>query len=307
MSLTRPEPSRPGSPIDAVAADAGLHLVADHLLDALVAGALEPSLVHVASADLGATDIGLLPLDGRHPTDLLVGFVAPAEWHALGIVTSGWAYPLGQRGSTQRTRTRVHLVTLVSRSGETAHRTQIEGDGEVAAALADEPRPAGEQVDLLRLALELPTDPPPCATDAYWTIEWLSALLALDEDDLRSWADVVDAHPAMQLLVPDDDLRHADFIEVAASFVRVCTWARLRRLAADGAFPVPELTPTEALWFDEGAFARFLLNRCPPLDMLRRQALDHLRGHLADRLLTTLGELGIPRRSWPDDADEHAA
>ncbi len=306
MSATRPEPSRPGPTTDVVAADAGLHLVADHLLDDLVAGELEPSLVHVASSDLVAADIGLLPLEGRHPTDLLVGFVAPARWHALGIVTSGWAYPIDQRAATDRRRTRVRLVTLVSRSGEIAHRTRVEGDDHVAAALADEPVPAGEQVDLLRLALELPTDPPPCTTDAYWTIEWLSALLARDRDEIGSWVDVVDAHPAMQLLV-DDDLRQADFVDVATGFVRICTWARLRRLAADGAFTVPELTSTEARWFDDGAFARFLLNRCPPLDMLRRQALDHLPGHLADRLLTTLGLLGVPRTSWPDDAGDHAA
>lgn len=290
----------PKSDRDPTAADAFVHLAADQLIADLRSG-LEPSLVHVADERHGRHEIGLEPLDGQHPSTLLVGFTAPEEWHALGLAVRGYAYPLSERSDVRtRQRTRVHIVTLISRSGETAQRMHVPDDLDLERALGADPGDAGgEQIDLLRLALGLGTDEPPCPSDVYWTIEWLSALLGTDTGALQTWPDVIVRHPAMRLL-HQTGRTEDDIVEVAAAFGRVCHWRRLRRWARDGAFTPPELVPSDGDWFDDGAFARFLLSRCPPLAMLRAQIREHLAGHLVARLERTLDALAIPASSWPD-------
>ena len=297
---------------DAVAADAFVHLVADQLIADLRRDALAPSLVHVTDDGCDRLEIGVKPLDGHHPTDLLVGFTAPPDWHALGMATRGWAYHLAERGSPTRHRARVQVVTLVSRSGEVAQRTHVDDDGDIAAALGAAPDgTAGEQMDLLHLALGQPTPEPPCDTDVYWVIEWLSALLQADAADLERWDDVVAHHPAIGLVHRsaartghvDPAFAGHDWTELVRAFHRAVTWSRLRALVELDRFSVPELVPSDAAWFDDGAFARFLLSRCPPLAMLRDQLSRHLSEPLAARLTAALDELGMPRSSWPDTSE----
>ena len=290
---------------DPVATDAFVHLVADQLVADLCAGDLSPTLVHITDDGTDRLEVGVRPLDGRHPTDDLVGFRAPETWHALGMATSGWAYAMAERGDPSRTRSRVHVVTLVSRTGELAHRTHVIDDDDLARALRDTPEdPAGEQVDLLRLALGLPTAGPPCDSGVYWTIEWLSALLGADPAELRSWDAVAARHPAMALLRAEatTTVRSPDeFVATVAAFNRVCNWERLRMLVNDGGFAVPDLVAADAAWFDDGGFARFVLNRCPPLAMLRSQVQDQLQPGLSERLDQMLEALRVPATSWPDD------
>ena len=297
---------------DPVAADASLHLVADELVAGLRSG-LEPSLVHVI-VDGPHAQLGLKPLDGHHPSELLVGFTAPSSWHALGVATRGHAYPIAERGaaSQSRPRARVDVVALLSRSGELAHRVHVRGDDDLAAALGAAPdETTGEQIDLLRLALGLPTDPPPCRSDVFWTVEWLSGLLGAAPEEVVTWDDVIARHPAMALLTRTGDAgdasRSDDFVDVVTAFCNVCTWGRLRSLVGDGRFTAPELVPSDAAWFDDGGFARFLLSPCPPLSMLRAQADGQLPDGLARRLHGTLDELGVPAAPWPDTAGGEAA
>lgn len=295
-SSTTPDPS---------AIDASLHLLVHQLADDLVNGDLTPSLLHVA-LDPDGFQLGILDLDGAHPSEFLLGFVAPDHWYALGSATAGYAYDIADRATLAPRRRRVHTATLLSRSGETAHRTLVQGD----AALSDDldgDEVTGEQIDLLRLSLGLPTAPPPCGTDVFWAIEWLSAILGGERP--TDWRDVACTHPALALLERADgapgrtdrteDVAE-DLTDAATAFVRVCTWRRLRHLVIDGRFEVPELTADDARWLDEGAFARFALTRCPPLSMLRQQAVDHLPAPLGQRLETTLDALGVPKESWPD-------
>ena len=291
--------------------DASLHLLADHLVEGLVAGDLAPSLLHVSVGDAEGFDLGLAPLDGRHPSELLIGTTAPPDWHAIGVATGGWAYHVSDRGSTDRRRSRVHVVTLVSRTGELAHRTEVQDPDAVGLPIpaVDEELPTGEQVDLLRLALGLPTDPPPCDTGVYWAILWLSDLLGTDPALVRSWRAVAERHPGISVLrqtADGDSLLgpEPDLVMVASQLARGLTWRRLRQLLARGGYEIDELTADDGEWFDDGAFARFVLNRCPPLPMLRRQLSAHLDEEITDRVLATLDRLGIPDAAWPDS---HAA
>lgn len=281
-------------PVDPLAADATLHLLADQLVRDLAADRLPPSLLHLALPDAEGCQIGFLPLEGDHPSDLLIGFTAPPEWYAIGIAAHGWAHHLDR--TSGRGRQRVHVVTLLSRSGEHAHRTWLDDE---PSALDDTDPPAGEQVDLLRLTLGLTTAPPPCESGTYFAIEWLAALLDTDAGAM-TWDDVCRHHPATTLLARHSRHRDEDFADIASSFARVCSWSRLRQLTVSGQFPAPELVASDGAWFDDGAFARYLLNRCPPLSLLRAQVRDHLPGPLADRLDRALRQLGVPETTWPE-------
>lgn len=282
---------------DHLATDASLHLLADHLTDALAAGDIEPCLLHVAAPGVDGFDLRVAPLDGRHPTDALLGQHAPDDWHAVGIATHGWAYHVAERGDPGRRRHRVHVVTLLSRSGEHAHRTRAD-DPDLGALLGGEP-PSGEQVDLLRRVLGLPTDPPPCGSSTYWSIEWLSALIAADVP-IRTLADAIVLHPVTALIRRGTSIGDVDLLDVLTAFHRVVSWNRMRELAILDRFSVPDLEPQDAAWLDDGSFARFVLNRCPPLHLLRRRLAAHVSVEAADDVLDLLDDLGVPDTAWPD-------
>jgi len=292
---------RPG---DTLAADASLHLLADHLAEALADGELVPCLLHVGGPDGDGFDLGILPLEGRHPTELLLGSLAPPDRHAVGIATSGWAYHVSERGDPARRRQRVHVVSLVSRSGEHAHRTHAD-DPDLRRSLAGGGTPEGEQVDLLRRALGLPTEPPPVDASAYWTIQWLADLAAADVTPTLQ--DALDRHPAMRLLRHGVRGADVDAGDVIAAFHRVLTWPRMRDLASRGRLEVPELAPADAAWLDDGAFARFVLNRCPPLHLLRHGASERLPAAVVEGIETLLATLDVPACAWPDLAEPPAA
>jgi hypothetical protein len=285
---------------DPSAIDASLHLLVHQLADDLAAGALAPALLHVALEPDGL-QLGLRELDGRHPSELLLGFVAPEGWYAVGSAAAGHAYGVADRATLAPTRCRVQTVTLLSRSGELAHRTIVENDPELTEQLAGE-EVEGEQTDLLRLALELPTSPPPCSTAVYWGIQWLAGLQTAAPP--ASWDDVARAHPALALLSADVVYGPDDLVDAAASFARVCTWRRLRELVVTGAFAVPGLDGSDARWLDDGAFSRWVLTRCAPLSSLRDDVLAQLPDDLGRRLVATLAELGVPDQAWPERPDD---
>lgn len=89
-------------------------------------------------------ELGLLPLDGVHPAELLDGFDAPEEWAAIGLVARG-------RSLTAERKGRVVITHLVGRDGA-EHGRVVDNKGEV---LIDSPAPVGELPRLLRQALAL--------------------------------------------------------------------------------------------------------------------------------------------------------
>lgn len=124
---------------------------ADLLLDAFLGAApADASLVRLARPDDGRHDVelGLLPLAGRHPVDLLDGFVAPPSWLALGVATGGWAGPAdGGPPSAHPDGVRVVQVVLVDRDGGVAGRVRFP-DGTVLR----EPPAMGAVLAALRAA-----------------------------------------------------------------------------------------------------------------------------------------------------------
>ena len=100
-------------------------------------------------------ELGLLPLDGVHPAELLDGFDAPPDWLALGLVCRGWASPTDKiRPSRHPKRRRVTSVVLADRAGNLVGRTTNE-DGTV---LVDGPPTEGHLLELLRAVLAVDDD-----------------------------------------------------------------------------------------------------------------------------------------------------
>jgi len=100
-------------------------------------------------------ELGLLPLDGVHPAELLDGFDAPPDWLALGLVCRGWASPTDEvRPSRHPQRRRVLSVVLADRAGNLVGRTTNE-DGTV---LVDGPPTEGHVLELLREVLAVDDD-----------------------------------------------------------------------------------------------------------------------------------------------------
>jgi len=123
------------------------------ILDAAVPATQNGVLVRLGVVEEGETlELGLLPLDGIHPAELLEGFEAPAEWFALGLVTRAWAAPMGDvRPSSHPARRRVCTTVLVDRDGRVVGRT-TGADGSI---LIDGPPEEGRLLDLLRQSLGL--------------------------------------------------------------------------------------------------------------------------------------------------------
>lgn len=131
----------------------------NHLADSLGRAVADNGggvLVHVAACPNGP-DVGILPLDGLAPAEVLLGSVAPANWAVLGVATQGWALPLDRPGS----RVRAEVVVLVARDGQVASRVRY-GDHAV-----DELPACGVTLDCLKRAFGLPTAPP-----GETTVDW---------------------------------------------------------------------------------------------------------------------------------------
>lgn len=122
-------------------------------------------LVHVVARHDGP-DVGILPLDGVAPADVLLGAVAPAEWAVLGMATQGWAWPLGGEPAG---RVRAEVVVLVTRDGRVVGRVR-QGDEVIT-----EPPASGITLDCLQRALGLPTAPPEAPLPQFLTdrsLDW---------------------------------------------------------------------------------------------------------------------------------------
>lgn len=303
MSAIPPAPSDP-SPIGPIADDASIHLLAELVLESLVSEAMPPSIVRFRRCG-SAIEMGMLPLDGAHPSGFLVGHRPDDDCFALGLAAQGWAYHLAERAWPDRSGSRVHLATIVSRSGERAHLTRVDDPAHPLNHIDDAP-PSGEQVDLLRRAFDLPTEPAPCPTGTYWSIEWLAGVSDLHaergvEAPPLGWPAVVAAHPAASLLrTGGEDPEDHDFIEMVASFARVCDWSRVRALVDSGGYRSAGLLSGDGAWFDDGSIARYLLGRCPPLATLRADVRAVVTPDADRRITEVLDALDVPDAVWPD-------
>ena len=268
MSVPAPrDPDRPGA--------ISLAACVDEADAALAPTTSDAAILRVANlgAD-GPDDLAWFPLDGGHPLDVLLGFVAPEHWVALGVSTPGEAHPVGDDGRVVRSTdpSPIRVTVLFDRSGRAAGRLRQGGD---VAAMPGSPE--GVVADACRRCLGLATGPPPATTALLWTLCWLDRLVdaagrAAASPRLASWAEVARLHPAASSPPPGP---HADVGPepgaLAAATVLLAEawpWSRLRADPSliDVPGPLPE--PHVIRWMDDGMWARWLLSTFPTVDDL---------------------------------------
>ena len=233
-----------------------LERVVDVLLNARPDEGEGAMLVHVVATDDGL-DLGVKPIDG-HPSEHLLGFVAPDAWDALGLVANGWASPMGAvRPSQHPDRVRTSSAVLVCRDGRVFAKT-VGADGTAHTR----PPSSGVLLDGLHRALGLDTAPPEDTTAGLFALHWLQAIAARPERAMR-WPAAAAVHPAAELLMADGE-RAPDpalLVEWADALARVYDWPEVRWRAIEHGWLSPDVSPTLAAWMDDGMFARWV---CPP-------------------------------------------
>lgn len=241
--------------------DAFLDNLADSVSHALADNG-ESVLVHAGHADDGA-DVGVLPLDGRAPADLLFGTVAPAHWAVLGVAARGRAGSLDRPGDET---TGIELVVLVARDGRIVGRLR-QGD-----RVTTEPPATGVTLDCLQRALGLPTAPPEAPPTHLVAAMWLDQVVRAA--GRRRAALRWDALDLSRLSIGLD-------------------WGEMRRMAVEGGWPERNVSREEAAWLDDGAFARWVLSSLPPVPHLVAEMRRVLRPSDVRRCLQVLRRLGV--------------
>jgi hypothetical protein len=229
----------------------------------------------------------------------LTGFIAPADWLAIGVSTGGNAYPIDVGRDAPRRR--VRLVHLVSRGGSTASVVRLAGEEpRVLVGGHDHATTFGRVDDVCRRALGLPTAPAG-STLEFWALLWLESIVASGTDDTPStWEQVAARHLAVRVFAECGSAPGL-VAEASASLVRlgvrsanVHGWPELRAECSAGRWPVDGVPATVARWLDDGAFGRWVMGGLPPHDQLLTAACELLSPALGRRVRSVL-------RAWSVD------
>ncbi|MGH9224034.1 MAG: hypothetical protein ACRD2W_09710 [Acidimicrobiales bacterium] len=261
--------------------------LADSLCE-VVAGDPFSLLVHVKKAG-DDYDVGTLDLQGRPPADVLLGFVAPDEWFALGFAGRGRPRHL-DTGSRKGLPASASSVVLVRRDGEVVGRLRM-GD------VSDDTAPAyGLTLDGLQRALGLSAAAPLDTTGPRFASAWLDlvARMARAGPSPLTWAEVAALHPAAAIL--DDWAGEGeDLVAATTALERVCDWERLRWLTVEGSWQEPSVTPSDAAWFDAGSFSRWVMTFVPPINVLLADVRRAAGPGIARRCRSVLHQLRLQR------------
>ncbi len=240
--------------------------LAELLLDATERKDIDaPTLIRVVAdrvdAPPDAVELGLLPLLDD-PAVALLGFMAPADWTALGVSAVGQARHLDAADA----RSEARFVHLVGRSGTWASAARLASELPVVVESGRSP-PGGRIDDVCRRAFGLPTPPPSESTDALFATVWLDLIAATAASEPprrrpRRWLDVAAMHPAVRVLSAGRGGQRAatpDALEaLAAELARTTTWSGLRRAWAQGTHTIGAIDPALASWMDDGMLSRWV-------------------------------------------------
>jgi hypothetical protein len=288
---------------------------ADATLAALGARAPAGALLRVSASDADPPgELAWFPIDPIHPLDLLLGFVAPVHWWALGVSSCGRQHPIGGDGRVMRSAgsPRVRITVLIDRSGGGAGLLRR---GEERTALPGPPD--GTVADACRRALGVETAPPPPTTGGLWTRCWLDRVVdtlapssgAGGGPGPPTWRDLTRLHPASSVaatrwsglgLGPDADA----LADATRALADAWPWSRLRADPAVVDVPGPLPDPPVVAWMDDGMWARWLLAAFPALADLVDAACSLLTPNLAQAVKQVV-EASIGRVAPVDTPEEH--
>jgi hypothetical protein len=287
---------------------------ADASLAALGARAPAGALLRVSASDADPPgELAWFPIDPIHPLDLLLGFVAPAHWWALGVSSCGRQHPISRDGRVMRSAgsPRVRITVLIDRSGGGAGLLRR---GEERTALPGPPD--GTVADACRRALGLETAPPPPTTVGLWTRCWLDRVVdtlapssgAGGGPGPPTWRDLTRLHPASSVAATRwSGLGLGPAADALADATRALAdawpWSRLRADPAVVDVPGPLPDPPVVAWMDDGMWARWLLAAFPALADLVDAACSLLTPNLA-RAVKQVVEASIGRVAPVDTPEE---
>ncbi|MEZ5381715.1 MAG: hypothetical protein R2754_07940 [Microthrixaceae bacterium] len=141
----------------------------------------------------------------------------------------------------------------------------------------------GSVIDALLLYLRLPTAPeqrPPAMLVCAMWLDRLLAVAAAEPGGITDWAAASVHHP-----LAHGPTGAAQLIAAARSLTEA-GWRPMRLAVADRSAKLAGLTPRGARWMDEGAFARWLLDRYPSPD----ESIEALSMVLPRRLADTVAD-----------------
>jgi hypothetical protein len=237
-----------------------------------------------------AERVDVLPLAGQHPREVLLGHRFDPEWRAIGVLTFGWAAPVGGgRPSAHPERLRSRTAIAVGRSGDLRARCRL-ADGRQLDEV-----PEGWLVDCLLRVMDRPTAPAATGTEILFAIHWLGNMAAeARRSGGLSWEEAASLHPAMHLLAQDGMPVGADsLVAAAAALSKVCGWSEVRRQCIDKAWLADQVSPELAAWMDTGMLSRWVLERTRSIDDLLQQLSGRLTPGVARRVRRSLRELGV--------------
>lgn len=234
---------------------------------------------------LGSKDLEM----GEHPAHALVGFVAPDEWAAFGILATGWGSPYCDEHRIRRgaPRVRVRTAHVVARDGNEASALFMVGEPVHALGLyraTDPDALSGALPDVVRRAMNVPTAPAGFPPSHLMATAWLSAI-----------AVEAQRRPARRLTTADLDAvaGGAEATQLLVDHPHDLTWSSLRWMVVRGT-ELFGIDPTLAAWFDDGSFARWALGHYPPIAGLLGALAPHLTGKAMRSLRATLREWDVP-------------
>jgi hypothetical protein len=269
-----------------------LHALAGILDDAaeMEGWGAPPQLLYAAPVAATPDDfeLGTKRLEGgMGVVEALCGFLAPAYWHVLGVLTEGNAFHTNEEGTRKvGSAGRARIVHLVHRSGVAASIIRSQDEGPILSPEA----PIGRVDDYLRRALAIPASPPEVTTLELWATVWLDHVLAREP---VTWPDAIGLHPAVEAVRKTPDLpleidAERDLVRVGRAFANVMSWEQLRTDCATGHWHANEVPPHLAAWLDEGSFSREILGGWPPMLELADAATQMLPVPVANGITEAL-------------------
>jgi hypothetical protein len=262
--------------------------------------------IGILPGDTDGFGVAVHPLLGADPIDALIGFDAPADWVAVGVVsTARWAPTTDEEATAGRLRRasrpvggRARLAHIVTRQGRSLVVLRQNDDPPVIRRFNPRDVHFGRVDDVCRRVLGLSTATPANRTAELWAVVWADRLVrwAAAGDDL-TWDDVARAHPAVAHLAVEDhislDEAADDLIGSGEWLADRWSWDDLRKLTVEGDHSVDDLDPEDARWMDAGMFSRWALAPFSELSDLLADLDDLLPEALVRRVRTTCRAWGL--------------
>ncbi len=238
-------------------------------------------LFGVADTDADGVTLSTRHLDVADPVEAMIGYSAPTDWSAFGIITRGRARRLLDDGPRPRSDpddppSAVRLALVVDRSGWAASGLRT-ADGPFVVR-GDAGDVTGRIPDACRRVLGLATPPPDDPVEDFFALLWLDHVLAAaaTRPGRLTWAEAVELHFGAGLvadLVPASDgpgaLSPDEALMVGHTLTGEQTsWRFVREQAAQLAERNELFDPEAAAWMDDGMFSREMLGGFPPTGLM---------------------------------------